>query len=685
VLVMARLARPRGPDGPHGPDADEVSAATRVLHQAGGACPACQAERQATERFFFWFVAESYQYGEMRAKLRASLGLCPPHTRRLLRDPPAGVLITTLRGVVAAAIRRLDKPRAAGPCPACQAVAEHTGHAIGTLLAGLGDAAVADGYRAAGGLCLPHGVTVLAPPAPAEHRLLASVLAECLAARSGPESEPEVEAEVEAEAEAGAGRLLELLAGGDPDGPAHRWLRSRLPAPEGQPPSGPASGSGSGSGSGAGRPSRATLQRLGADLEVDACPACLAGARAERRYLDWLVTSDKGQTATSAWEATQLCPRHLCDVTVAAPGAGSAFATRSARRWQGELQRFLAALEAEISPRMSLRGWLGTLPAVWRASWRQHGGWHAAAWLRAAAKETLARRPRRDRGRGRGRDRDRRDAFGLRPQPYACAACQAYQRGERRALALLLAALGDREVAARYEVAHGLCVRHALAQPGPEADGRAALPRRVVREVVRARLDVLAWELAELDEKRAWSLRYDPARTEADAWLRALALLDGRIFGGGPAVRRSRSTSSAIPIKARVSAAGRADNDQGSCVTSASVPAPGGPPAHGAGRAAWLPLFGRGNGLDAPGWAPLADVGEEFVDALLAAFREAGVPAHTAPSASVCPSRRARPQRRRRSRPTTSYRVWVGALWYATAEDVLRTELPRLAAEHDAT
>src|SRR6266571_7785898 len=80
------------------------------------------------------------------------------------------------------------------------------------------------------------------------------------------------------------------------------------------------------------------------------------------------------------------------------------------------------------------------------------------------------------------------------------------------------------------------CVRHALAQPGPEADGRAALPRRVVREVVRARLDVLAWELAELDEKRAWSLRYDPARTEADAWLRALALLDGRIFGGGPAV-----------------------------------------------------------------------------------------------------------------------------------------------------
>jgi len=147
------------------------------------------------------------------------------------------------------------------------------------------------------------------------------------------------------------------------------------------------------------------------------------------------------------------------------------------------------------------------------------------AWLRAAAKESLARRPHRD------RDRQHR-ALGLPPQPYPCTACQAAQRGERRALERLRAALEDRETAGRYQLTHGLCVHHVLAMPAVTADGRLAL----LRQVLRARLGVLAWELAELDEKRAWSLRYDSVRTEAGAWLRALALLDGRIFGGGPAI-----------------------------------------------------------------------------------------------------------------------------------------------------
>jgi hypothetical protein len=88
---------------------------------------------------------------------------------------------------------------------------------------------------------------------------------------------------------------------------------------------------------------------------------------------------------------------------------------------------------------------------------------------------------------------------------------------------------------------------------------------------------------------------------------------------------------------------------------------------------AWLPPFGHGNGLDAPSWAPLADVDAEFVDELLAAFREAGVPAYASPAAWP-PGR----TRAGRARPPTSDRLWVGAMRYATAEDVLRAELPRL-------
>jgi len=95
-------------------------------------------------------------------------------------------------------------------------------------------------------------------------------------------------------------------------------------------------------------------------------------------------------------------------------------------------------------------------------------------------------------------------------------------------------------------------------------------------------------------------------------------------------------------------------------------------------RVAWLPPFGQGNGLDAPSWAPLADIAPELVDGLLAAFQDVGVPAYAA--AVTWPPQRAA-GRSRKSAP--DHRVWVGAQWYATAEDVLRTQLPRLAAAHD--
>jgi hypothetical protein len=39
---------------------------------------------EAERQWFFWFAHETYRLSEVRAKLRASVGLCPPHSRRLL-------------------------------------------------------------------------------------------------------------------------------------------------------------------------------------------------------------------------------------------------------------------------------------------------------------------------------------------------------------------------------------------------------------------------------------------------------------------------------------------------------------------------------------------------------------------------------------------------------------------------
>lgn len=77
----------------------------------------------------------------------------------------------------------------------------------------------------------------------------------------------------------------------------------------------------------------------------------------------------------------------------------------------------------------------------------------------------------------------------------------------------------------------------------------------------------------------------------------------------------------------------------------------------------WLPPYGRGNGYDAPAWAPIANVPEELVDHLLTALADADVPAHAA-----CPGLR---------NTTRPWCVWVGSQRYATAEDVLRRELSK--------
>ncbi|MEU6476560.1 hypothetical protein ABZ858_06645 [Streptomyces sp. NPDC047017] len=81
---------------------------------------------------------------------------------------------------------------------------------------------------------------------------------------------------------------------------------------------------------------------------------------------------------------------------------------------------------------------------------------------------------------------------------------------------------------------------------------------------------------------------------------------------------------------------------------------------------AWLPPGGRGNGLPAPSWAPIADLDARDVDTVLAALLDAHVPAHAAPAP-------------RPVRPLTSDRWVRGAVWrlrvgsssYGKAENVL--------------
>ncbi|RAJ55685.1 hypothetical protein K376_04656 [Streptomyces sp. PsTaAH-130] len=86
---------------------------------------------------------------------------------------------------------------------------------------------------------------------------------------------------------------------------------------------------------------------------------------------------------------------------------------------------------------------------------------------------------------------------------------------------------------------------------------------------------------------------------------------------------------------------------------------------------AWLPPGGRGNGLRATAWAPVADIPARHVDTVLDALREASVPAHAAPA-----PRPVRPLTPGRRPPGAVWRLRVGSTSYAKAEDLLM-RLPR--------
>jgi hypothetical protein len=73
------------------------------------------------------------------------------------------------------------------------------------------------------------------------------------------------------------------------------------------------------------------------------------------------------------------------------------------------------------------------------------------------------------------------------------------------------------------------------------------------------------------------------------------------------------------------------------------------------GRLWWLPSGGISNGIDDDAWAPILDVSADQVKPLLAALRQAGVPAYAA----------------RRRGTGSSYQLWVGSSAHGRAEETL--------------
>jgi len=163
----------------------------RALFEKGG-CPICGICARSLERFYFWFVVESYYNPSMIEELKKSYGFCKEHAWKLIetgRDYIIGVMfeyltestkiklehfLKEIRSSKASKksryrwkLRRGDFEKIRetlghrSQCPACESVELNEKYATGQFLAVLKEQEMKDLYVKSGGLCFHHLQQVL--------------------------------------------------------------------------------------------------------------------------------------------------------------------------------------------------------------------------------------------------------------------------------------------------------------------------------------------------------------------------------------------------------------------------------------------------------------------------------------------------------------------------------------------
>ena len=303
VAVPSPRVRPTAPT-------HVLSEFERLLGEPG--CPSCRHVSETERSFFSWFEIESHTAREMQAQLRASMGMCPVHARRLLEGVGDGHVMTiVMREALAGARLALRAEADVGSCPACNSAAFGTRHARTLLVDGLRDPAIARLYADHDGVCLGHLLDAL----PGGDASILRVLAERL---------------IRSLHETAGVTLVGVLAGLDADAPRRAIWRERLPQHS-------AAGS--------------TADRLEQRLQIDACPVCLAAGMAGRDYLHWFLAHSADDAPSLGTDPGELCAVHLHDVALADSSAAWTHAIERKRANRtAQLERFLAWLAHTPSP-----------------------------------------------------------------------------------------------------------------------------------------------------------------------------------------------------------------------------------------------------------------------------------------------------------------------------------------------
>lgn len=246
------------------------------------ACPSCTYLAEAERSFFSWFAIESHTVAQMQAKLRAAMGMCPAHSRRLVQQLGEGPIMTiVMREALAGARQRVHGEVDAGACPACASLTTAAQDAAHMVVNALVAADNASRYREHGGVCLPHLLDAAATADAATLVLLAQRLLESLEANTG-------------------APLHHLLSGVDDDATRRAEYYAHLPdLPDGG----------------------STIDIVRRQLAIDTCPLCLAAGHGEVRYLRWLLQASRDHDPSLRNDPGELCSAHQHDAALLDAGA----------------------------------------------------------------------------------------------------------------------------------------------------------------------------------------------------------------------------------------------------------------------------------------------------------------------------------------------------------------------------
>ena len=457
------------PSAPYDPAAIEIGP---VPPEKVSACVVCAFMAQAIERRTFFLFAESIGESWFVDAMRHG-GFCLRHGRHVLRHDGAVGLTIPYREMLRAWRARLGVPASTGPdrftgqgCPQCTTARWAESHALWRLAEPVTRNATST-LGAEGPICLPHLDRLLDAVSPWRVPVIATMIDDRLRAI----------------AESDLSHAVPAIAGEDLD----RDIRQVPPVDE---PASTHVGEGRG----------AASDLLGLALDAGRCPVCESAHAAARWPIDWLANPPRPQDLR---DLARLCGRHMHDA--ARSPAAAAHAVHGSRTLWLAMLRALPSSD-DIGPR-GIRGRAASLHSRFASQGRRQPAVNGAVEALRAPDRGLARQL--------TAARTRRSA--------PCVACEAAVTTTARTIALVGALLPSRLWLDRFERSDGLCLRHVEAAHNVLA-GR---PWETISQVADARAARLGWELDEAARLISWSVRYEPAGPEADAWSRAIVFALG--------------------------------------------------------------------------------------------------------------------------------------------------------------